>query len=138
MSEILPPWDSVPMSRAERRAFTRSRSNDDIYTYDSRMKPAENPIEKPKKPCGATPLEKTEKLDKDEKPEKPCGEKSEKPLEKTQHLAKDVKPLNPFDKVVDNADFMKTYIKPSEPMSMSAVRAMLDARNRRKYRSQSL
>ena len=66
------------------------------------------------------------------------AEKSGKPLEKTQHLEKDVKPVNPFDKVVDNADFMQTYIKPSGPMSMSAVRAMLDARNRRKYRSQSV
>ena len=82
-------------------------------------------------------MEKTLKLDKDEKPEKPCGEKSEKPLEKTEQLEKDEKPVNPFDKVVDNADFMKMYIKPSGPMSMSAVRAMLDARNRRKYRSQS-
>ena len=77
MSEQAPPVDSLPSSRAERRAFTRSRSNDDIYTYDSRVKPAENPIEKP---------------------EIPCGEKREKPLEKIEKLEKDEKTVIPFEK----------------------------------------
>ena len=81
------------------------------------MKPAENPIEMP---------------------EIPSRDEREKPLEKIEKLQKDEKPVNPFEKLVDNADFMKKYIKPSGPMSMSAVRAMLDDRNRRKYRSLSV
>ena len=117
MSEPVPSVTELPQSRADRRAFTRSRSNDDIYTYDSRLKPAENPIELP---------------------EKPSGEVRAKPLEKIEKLQRDERPENPFEKLVDNAEFMKKYIKPSGPMSMSAVRAMLDDRNRRKYRSLSV